>query len=388
MNSRQCINCLYTSDHPFGLTFNKDGVCSGCTTHAEKFSVDWIERQERLNMIVKPYKSKAIQRNYDCIVPVEGNAASYYVLHLVKNILGMNPLCVHYNSHFTSAVGFWNLANLRIKFDVDLVSRANSKESIRKIVRHTLSGFQSIYWHVIAGRTSFPVQVARDYRIPLIIWGCHQGLDQTGMFSHFDEVEMTERYRHNFDLMKLNPLQLMDNKGEINHEDISTFIYPDNCDIDQIGIRGIYLNNYFKWDQLTQHSEMNKLYGCKETKNKRILDTYENSDCLVYNDYHDFLKYHKIGYTKLTDQLNREIRFNRISKNNAIRTINKQNSNDFNNLKLISDFLESTSESLLSVGYIFRGLKDRKKIDEYFSAVNDMKESKNKKLNVFEKGYP
>ena len=35
----------------------------------------------------------------------------------------------------------------------------------------------------------FPVQTAVRYKIPLIIWGAHQGLEQTGQFSHHHEVE-------------------------------------------------------------------------------------------------------------------------------------------------------------------------------------------------------
>ena len=34
------------------------------------------------------------------------------------------------------------------------------------------------------------MQVAVEFNIPLIIWGAHQGIDQVGMFSHLDEVEM------------------------------------------------------------------------------------------------------------------------------------------------------------------------------------------------------
>ena len=42
--------------------------------------------------------------------------------------------------------------------------------------------------------------MAINYKIPLIIWGAHQGLEQVGMFSHTHEVEMTRRYGHDHDL--------------------------------------------------------------------------------------------------------------------------------------------------------------------------------------------
>ena len=32
----ECSKCLYTSFHPLGITFNEEGVCSGCQVHMKK----------------------------------------------------------------------------------------------------------------------------------------------------------------------------------------------------------------------------------------------------------------------------------------------------------------------------------------------------------------
>ena len=68
---------------------------------------------------------------------------------------------------------------------------------------------QNIYWPILAGHTVFPLEVARNYKIPLIIWGAHQGLEQVGMFSHEHEVEMSRRYRENHDLFGIEAQDLM-----------------------------------------------------------------------------------------------------------------------------------------------------------------------------------
>ena len=69
-----------------------------------------------------------------------------------------------------------------------------SNPSTVKNYNETSIRFGSIYWHCIAGQTVFPVKTAVRFRIPLIIWGAHQGCDQV-VFSHLDEVEMTRKYR-------------------------------------------------------------------------------------------------------------------------------------------------------------------------------------------------
>ena len=47
------------------------------------------KRFKKLEKIVKPYKSKKGE-NYDCIVPVTGANDSYFIVHIVKNKLGLN----------------------------------------------------------------------------------------------------------------------------------------------------------------------------------------------------------------------------------------------------------------------------------------------------------
>ena len=58
--------------------------------------------------------------------------------------------------------------------------------------------------------------------IPLIIWGAHQGVDQTGMFSHLDEVEMT-KYRKEHDLFGYEAEDLLVNSN-LKYEEVLLFL--------------------------------------------------------------------------------------------------------------------------------------------------------------------
>ena len=194
----ECSKCLYTSEHPLGITFNEEGLCSGCQIHKEKDILDWESRLEDLKKLVKPYKSK--EAKYDCIVPVCGARDSYFILDIVVNELKLKPLVVSYNKMFNTNIGIKNLSNLRLKFDVDFQQKNVSPKIIKKITRKSLHSFGNMYWHCLAGESVFPVQTAVMMKIPLIIWGAHQGVEQVGMFSHLHNVEMTRRYRKDHDL--------------------------------------------------------------------------------------------------------------------------------------------------------------------------------------------
>jgi N-acetyl sugar amidotransferase len=255
MNIKQeivfCKKCLYASSHPLGLTINKNGICSGCEIHEEKYKLNWRERFQKLLKIVRPYKSKN-KNNYDCIVPVTGGSESYWILHIVKNKLKLNPLLVSYNKYFNTNIGIKNLANLRIKFDCDILIQNINPLSVKKITRTTFRNLGSIYWPCIAGQTVFPVQVSVDFKIPLIIWGSHQGTEQTGMFSHKHEVEMTRRYRKDHDLMGYEADDLLNFYDTLSEDDIWQYRYPDDLDLKRNGTRGIYLSNYIPWDPKKQ----------------------------------------------------------------------------------------------------------------------------------------
>ncbi|WP_027824202.1 N-acetyl sugar amidotransferase [Laribacter hongkongensis] len=317
-----CSRCLYTSAHPLHLTFDEEGVCSGCRVHEEKDQLDWAARAGKLRQLLEGYRNRS-GNNYDCVIPVSGARDSYFIVHTIKNVYGLNPLLVTYNKQYNTAIGVRNLANLRIRLDCDIMTQTVNPETVKKITRGTLRRFGSIYWHCLAGQTVFPVQIAVKFKIPLIIWGAHQGVDQVGMFSHLDEVEMTRKYRKEHDLMGYEAEDLVDDFDGISEQDMMPFAYPDNRELERVGIRGIYLNNYIRWDSRAQHEQMMPLYGYESGTQTRTFDTYNDVDCWNYSDTHDYIKYLKHGYGKVVDHACREIRLGRLSRTDALALVRR-----------------------------------------------------------------
>lgn len=308
-----CKRCLYSTTHPLGLILDEQGICSGCRIHEEKDKLNWAARWQKLESLVKPYRAHAGD-NYDCIVPVTGAQDSYYIVHLVKEKLGLNPLLVTYNKYFNTPLGIRNLANLRIRFNCDILYQNVNPVSVKKITRSTLRRFGSIYWPILAGQSVFPVQTAVRYKIPLIIWGAHQGIEQVGMFSHEHEVEMTRRYRKDHDLMGHEADDLLSIFDTLKEEDIWQYRYPDDRDINAIGVRGIYLGNYVRWDPKAQHEQMIREHGYRTAVFSRTFDCYDYVDCFNYMNLHDQLKLYKHGFSKVTDHASREIRHGRLTR--------------------------------------------------------------------------
>lgn len=341
---KTCKRCLYNEIHPLNITFNDKGICSGCIIHEEKDILDWDLRIEKLKSILQNYKNKS-ENNYDCIIPVSGSKDSYFIVHIIKKVYGLNPLLVTYNKHYNTAIGIRNLSNLRIMFDCDIMTLTVNPEIVKKITRATIRRFGSIYWHCIAGQTVYPVQTAVKLKIPLIIWGAHQGVDQVGMFSHLDEVEMTRKYRKEHDLMGYEAEDLVNEFDNISINDIKQFRYPDDKEIERVGVRGIYLNNYIRWDSREQHELMIEKYNYQTDFQNRTFDNYNDVDCWNYSDLHDYIKFLKFGYGKVVDHACREIRLKKLTRKKALDLVKKYVYKKPINSKLFFDWLGITENA-------------------------------------------
>lgn len=317
---RYCTRCLYPENHPLHLTFDQEGVCSGCRIHEEKDQLPWTQREQRLQHLLEQFRNRS-QSNYDCIVPVNGARDSYFIVHTLKRVYKMNPLLVTYNKHYNTPLGIENISYLRTIFDCDILTLTLDPGLVKRITRETLQQRGSMYWHCLAGQTVFPVRIAVSYKVPLIIWGAHQGCDQVGMFSHLDEVEMTRKYRKEHDLMGLEAEDLAGGSHNLSERELAPLCYPDDKQLETVGVRGIYLSNYLRWDSKAQHESMIKLYGYKTSPQTRTFDTYNDVDCCHYSGIHDYIKFLKWGYGKVTDHASREIRLKRLTREAGIKHV-------------------------------------------------------------------
>jgi len=329
-----CKRCLYPSNHPYGMIFDDDGICMGCRVHEEKDVLDWDSRFKKLEQIAHTNSKIMGTKNFDCIIPVTGGGDSYFIVHVAKNLLGMNPLLVNYNSHYNTKLGIRNLANLSTVFDCDIVTSTLSPNHLKKITNQSIKQYGSMYWQALAGYTTFPVQTAIRFRIPLIIWGVHPWSEQTGMFSHIDEVEMSHRCRKEHALMGISAEDLVHSDSNVSRSDVQPFIYPYDNELEAVGVRGIYLSNYIRWDSKTQHELMIEQYGYETSEQQRTFNTYEDVHCFHSAGIHDFIKYLKYGYSKVTDHASREIRLKRMTRKTGIEMVKKYSEKEPEDLDL------------------------------------------------------
>jgi N-acetyl sugar amidotransferase len=332
MTVRYCTRCVYPSVAATALTFDEEGVCSGCRTHDQKRDIDWDARWQILVDLVAEYRSES---GYDIVVPVSGGKDSTFQTHIATRELGLKALLVTYHGNNYTPEGEYNLARLRELFDCDHVI---VRPSVDVLIRMNRLGFRlqgDMNWHAHCGIFTVPVQVAARYRVPLVFWGEHGFMDLGGMYSYSDFVEFTAKHRHEHSLRGFDWYDFTDEGLQrlgrpelaegLTARDLQWAQYPSDDEIIDADVRGIYLSNFVSWDGEKNYEMMRDLYGWKqaETPFERTYRRFSNLDDMHENGIHDYLKFVKFGYGRASDHACKDIRNGRMTRDEGISWVRK-----------------------------------------------------------------
>src|SRR5262245_43833796 len=130
--ARYCTRCVYPAIAATALTFDENGVCSGCRVNDQKQRIQWDERWKMLEEVVSEYRSGS---NYDIVIPVSGGKDSYYQTHVAVAELKLKPLLVTYHGNNYLPEGEYNLYRMREVFDCDHVIVRPSVDTLVKMNR-------------------------------------------------------------------------------------------------------------------------------------------------------------------------------------------------------------------------------------------------------------
>ena len=253
MAIRYCSRCVYPAIAATPLTFDENGVCSGCRVALQKDKIDWHKRWHLLKEITDEYRSTS---NYDILIPVSGGKDSYYQTHVAVHELGLKPLLVTYHGNNYLPEGEENLQRMREVFDCDHLIVKPSVDTLIKMNRLGFKVQGDMNWHNHCGIFTTPIQVAVRYKVPLMMWGEHGFMDLGGMYSYNDFVEFTAKFRlehalrgydwHDFTDEGLEKLGHPEWKEGLRSKDLLWAQYPSDEELDAVGVRGIYLSNFVR----------------------------------------------------------------------------------------------------------------------------------------------
>ena len=363
-----CKRCLYPDTKP-QLVFDENGICSACKNHELKEKIDWKSKGKELKEILEKFRSK--NNYYDCIIPVSGGKDSHFQAYTIKEKFGLNPLVVNFHPLDQTEIGKKNLDNLK-KLGVDCIEFSPNPNVYLKLARFGLKKLGDFQWPEHIGIFTVPVQIAVKYKIPLIIWGENPQFEYGQPTDIAIDTILDRKWLEKnggYFLDKIKPQDMIKHGFELN--DIQPYLYPSDEEINQVGITGIFLGSYIKWDIFKQ-LETVKAIGFQENDEPKegTFNKWENLD-VYFTVFHDYFKFLKYGFGRATDHALIEIMHGRISREQGLKLVKQYEGKiPRKYLKKFLEFADMSMDDFIGICNEFTN-KEIFKVDENQNVVRD-----------------
>jgi hypothetical protein len=123
-----------------------------------------------------------------------------------------------------------------------------------------------------------------------------------------------------------------------------------------VGVRGIFLSNYFLYDGNYHAKLAMELYDWQPAQQPfdRTYRLISNLDDMHENGAHDYLKFIKLGYGRATDHSNYDIRLGLMTREEGINTVRKYDHVKPRDLDRWLNYVGMTEEEFDAIADTFR----------------------------------
>lgn len=349
-----CTRCC-TPETNEGMEFDELGICKACRSSEQKMHIDWKAKKEELIKILEGFRTND---NYDCIVPISGGKDSAYQLHLVKKEFNLNPLAVTFSHNLYTKTGRYNLKNILEKLDIDHIEYTPKRSLVNRMMKKSLYAIGDSCWHCHAGVGSFPLHIACNFNIPLVIYG-ESPAEHSGRTTYKDIPKLYDIDHFIKNSAKVQPQNFIKNTN-ISSNEISMFLSPHIEKAKKLNLSFLYLGDYIFWDAEFFTEFIVDQYGWKEDIVEGTYKRYKSVECKMPG-VHDYTKYLKRGFGRGTDFASQDVRAGIITREEGFELAKQYDSVEPD---ILQYYLESTGIS-------------RK---EFYDTMSDLRESISKGL--------
>ena len=316
-----CKHCVISNQRP-RIRFDAEGVCSACRFAEKKAkTIDWSLREKELRDLCDRHRSK--DGSFDVIVPGSAGKDSAYVTHQLKHVYGMHPLSVTWAPHVYTEVGWQNLqAFINSGFD-NILGTPNGKVH-RLMTRLSFERIGDPFQPFICGQKSFPLRIATQFDVPLIMYG------ENGEVEYGGDGKNEEKPSHDVgsDLVKHYwsgiPPEDWKNHG-ISEGDLRYYMPPPYEEMQQVGISCHFFSYYKKWVPQDNYYYCVEHTGFQANPDGRSEGTYSKYASLddKIDDFHFYLAYIKFGHGRATSDAAHEIRDGHITREEGVTLVRR-----------------------------------------------------------------
>ena len=318
-NVEFCKKCTISNQRP-RISFDENGICSACNFAEYKKKIDWSIREKELADLCDKHRKN--DGSYDVVVPCSGGKDGSFVAHMLKNKYKMNPLTVTWAPHIYTDIGRKNLDNfIRIGGFDNILGSVNGsvhQKMSQLAFLHMGDNFQSF----IYGQTNFPIKVAVQNNISLIMYGENGEVEYGGDMKNAQQPTRDIK-DHDGHYFSGKPPEFWVEHG-VSKSDLYPYMPPSYEKIIKNKTEIHFMSYYHFWDP-----QENYYYSVKHTgfesnpeRTEGTFSKYAGLDDKT-DGQHYYLSYIKFGIGRATSDVSHEIRDGKITRDEGVLLVKK-----------------------------------------------------------------
>ncbi len=314
---KYCKRCVMPDTRP-GISFNKDGVCSACQSYERRKTIDWEKRYKELEEICDKYRGMNGD-GYDCAIAVSGGKDSHYQVHVMKELMGMNPILFSVEDNFEmTEAGKHNIRNISEEFGCPIISLKPDIKAQKTIMRYMFEKYGKPTWYLDRLIYTYPLLMALKFNTPLLVYGENVSYEYGG--SDYEETYSAKNQLNNGVALGVDIEELIALEGVTKKELIMTMA-PSQEEMDKLD--PIYISYFIPWNSFSNY-EFAKKRGfhdlTHEWKRTHHVEDFDQVDSRAYI-VHSWMKYPKFGHQYATDYAARMVRYGLATRDEAIQLV-------------------------------------------------------------------
>lgn len=374
MELKRCSRCVMPETQET-IIFDKDGVCNVCKQHDYKHEkIDWGKKEKEFSEIVDKYRGKS---DYDCIIPISGGKDSTFVLYSMVKVYKVKPLAVSFDHGFYRPHHIKNRDMVLRKLGVDFLTFKPNMQVVKKVMLEALKRKGDFCWHCHTGVFAWPMQIAIQHNIPLLIWG-ESSAEYTSYYDFENPDERDEEAFNRFINLGITAEDMVGMlDGTVTLKDLSAFRYPKLKDLARIGYKSICYGGFHEWDVRKQVDLIKKELNWQVDEVEGVPEQYwyTKLECM-FSGIRDYLKFIKRGYGRTHQLTTDDIRAKCMTRDEALKLIKDYDGFKPASLEVFLKFLGITEDEFneIAVSHIIspwkcsprdiKGLKKGKELSD------------------------
>lgn len=329
-----CRKCVMPDTRP-GIVINGGGVCSACQSYARRKQIDWKKRWAEFKVICDKYRGMN-GNDYDCAIAVSGGKDSHYQVHMMKEVMGMNPILFSVEDNFKmTEAGKHNIKNLSEEFGCNIISIKPDIKTQKKLMRYTFEKYGKPTWYIDRLIYTYPLIMAVRFNTPLLVYGENVSYEYGG--TDCEETYSARNQLNNGVASDIDLMELCAIDG-IKYADLRLLEAPNAEDMKKLD--PIYLSYFMEWNSFANY-QFAKSRGFHDLQHEwdrsHHIENFDQVDSRAYL-VHSWMKYPKFGHASATDYAARFVRYGMMTREEAIEAVRLHDGKL--DSKCVQDFIE------------------------------------------------